>query len=711
MLVGATLFGGKTPMQSMRAHDKGPHFPAAWPADVPENITTVLEKALAREPANRYNNAKMLFNALDSLVQPATEKRPDMVTTPSTPSKMRLPRVGSIPLSKSSTRISPATADHLTQLIRLGKGKANGVTYSANGEWLAVATTVGVVLYDARTLKQVRFISNERPVRNLSIAADGTMLVWSDEHSVKVWRTSDDQLLYEICEDDEIDPKIMTLSSDRETIAAAGMEGGLGLWRVADGSLLSKMNECTSIVISLAFNPEGTLLASGLEDNTVQIWRVRDGSLLATLEGHNYPPDRLAFSPDGELLASGSRDGIVHLWQVNAGRLLQILEVHGEAQYPNSHHPFRQAWSWITSLAFSTTGRILTLGTLHGAVQLWRIDNVQHMYTVKRHKSMVQGLAFSPDGTTLASASTQVELCRVGDGHLLRELEGYAQSYITSAMYRSDDGTVLSALANGTVQLWRASDAHLLYTFEAHLGDRVDSITISPDGELVASGSCGVVNVWRVSDGRLLHSLKGSKAKISRLAFSRGGTILASGDYEGRVQIWQIPTTSLLHTTLRHKSSIKQLDFSPDGNMLISASDHQLVLLETIKWQKLWSPRLSGKDTVSCVAFSPDGALLTLVNDHYPSLRLWNVAEKQKIRSFHAPYGKVSSASFSSDGSLLILATEYAAEVYQVADGRKIVSLKGHTEPINTVTFSSDGTVLVSGSSDGTIRLWGVPRT
>jgi serine/threonine-protein kinase len=67
MLVGATLFGGKTPMQTMRAHDKGPHFPAAWPADVPEAITRVLEKALAREPENRYPAAGSFWYALHDL--------------------------------------------------------------------------------------------------------------------------------------------------------------------------------------------------------------------------------------------------------------------------------------------------------------------------------------------------------------------------------------------------------------------------------------------------------------------------------------------------------------------------------------------------------------------------------------------------------------------------------------------------------------------
>ncbi len=168
--------------------------------------------------------------------------------------------------------ISPENAGRVIQLARWGKGRVNEVAYSPDGRLLAVASSLGIYLYDAEGLEEVRFIETAAWVNSIAFSPDGEML------------------------------------------ASGARDGTVNLWRVADGSLLRTLAGHTDWVLSVAFSPDGKTLVSGAADGTVNLWRVADGSLLRTLEGHTGGVDSVAFSSDGETLASGSRDGTVRLW-------------------------------------------------------------------------------------------------------------------------------------------------------------------------------------------------------------------------------------------------------------------------------------------------------------------------------------------------------------------------------------------------------------
>jgi parallel beta-helix repeat protein len=146
----------------------------------------------------------------------------------------------------------------------------------------------------------------------------------------------------------------------------------------------------TDPVRSVAFSPDGRLLASGSYDNTIKLWEVASGREVRTLTGHTGDVTSVAFSPDGRLLASGSVDDTIKLWDVATGREVRTLSGHT---------------SDVNSVAFSPDGRLLASGSDDKTIKLWDVATGSLVRTLSGHTSDVNSVAFSPDGRLLASGS------------------------------------------------------------------------------------------------------------------------------------------------------------------------------------------------------------------------------------------------------------------------------------------------------------------
>jgi len=198
----------------------------------------------------------------------------------------------------------------------------------------------------------------------------------------------------------------------------------------------------SSWVLSVAFSPDSTVLASG-SDTTVQLWDVATGQLQQTLEGHSSRVCLVAFSPDSTVLASGSGDATVRLWDVVTGQLRQTLKGHD---------------SRVCLVAFSPDSTVLASGSGDATVQLWDIVTGQLRQTLKGHSSWVCSVAFSPDLTVLASGSgdATVRLWDIVTGQLRQILKGHS-SWVCSVAFSPDSTVLASGSADGTVRLWEVA--------------------------------------------------------------------------------------------------------------------------------------------------------------------------------------------------------------------------------------------------------------
>jgi WD40 repeat protein len=278
-------------------------------------------------------------------------------------------------------------------------------------------------------------------------------------------------------------------------------------------------------VESVAFSPDGKILASGSRDDTIKLWDVATGREIRTLQGHTGDVNSVAFSPDGKVLASGSWDKTIKLWDVATGTLLRTLKGHTD---------------YVRSVAFSPDGKVLASGSFDNTIKLWDVATGREIRTLSGHTLDVASVAFSPDGRILASGSvdTTIKLWDVATGALLRTLRGHTG--IVHSVAFSPDGKVLASGSWEEVKLWHMATGSVLRTLSGYTG-WVRSVAFSPNGKVLASGSEDkTIKLWDVATGTLLGTLKGHTGWVESVAFSPDGKILASGSWDGTILLWDV---------------------------------------------------------------------------------------------------------------------------------------------------------------------------
>ena len=274
---------------------------------------------------------------------------------------------------------------------------------------------------------------------------------------------------------------------------------------------------------SVTISPDGQTLA-GSDDKKIKLWNPKTGDFLRALIGHKKTVLSLAFSPDGQILASASRDKTIKLWNPKTGGLLRTLTGH---KWP------------VESVAISPDGRTL-ISCDYKVIKFWYLKSGNLLRTIKIYFGDVANVAISPDGQTLASSNLYcINLWSLKTGDGLRAFRWHHDYDDVDNLAFSPDGQTLAGTYwDKTIKLWNPKTGDLLCTLTGH-GDKVEGIAFSPDGQILASASRDkTIKLWNPKAGDLLQTLTGHEASVNSVTFSPDGQTLASASLDRTIKIW-----------------------------------------------------------------------------------------------------------------------------------------------------------------------------
>ena len=540
--------------------------------------------------------------------------------------------------------------------FRLGKSKLHDIKYTPDGNRIAVATDIGIWIYEAQTGKELTLLTGHTErVTAIDFPTDGRFLAsGSFDRTVRLW----------------------DIDTGKQTAVFAGHRGGIA---------------------AIAVSPDGkSVVSGGSWDSTLILWDTETGEQIKRhtrytdnlirrfkiwLDKSRTVPDpnaieALAFSPDGKTFVSGHRDSTLRLWNAETGWKSATVKDHKRGG--------------IDGLAFSPDGNMLASSTMDGTMlHTFRKGRplVRHIHGIPFPRNLV----FSPDGTRIIGSGYLgretigkqrfVHKWDAATGELLMSTPTAHTDQLEALAVSPDGNTVLTGSWDGTIHKWDLKTGTDLSTFATGHGRGPRALAFSEDGQTLIS----TLRRWGYEDQKLFWdtatgvqiSAPDLKEVLDKQSPNLPNPVIIATIDEDRkyIQVQEVATGREMYRITEHKGDIWTFAFSPDRKILASGSN----------------------DT---------------------TIRLWDAITGNELLTLPTYTNQVFAVAFSPDGKMLAGGSVYDSQLgrsdlirlWEIPSGRILTTLTGHTSTVRVLRFSPDGKILASSGDDGTILLWDLDK-
>ncbi len=506
----------------------------------------------------------------------------------------------------------------------------------------------------------------------------------------------------------------IAISSNGKYVASPFIKG-LALFDLSGESetklLESKDLECA------AFTPDNRYVLAGSVFGNLLIWDLQGQNEFMELAGHVKCLTSVAVTPDNQKAVSVSEDGTLKVWDLQKRRELFTLSGHKRL---------------ISSVAITPNSQLAITGSWDKTIKVWNLKEKQEVATFYDHSHCINEVAVTPDGECVISAAMDGTLkawdlnrLQHKDDHPVNSYDRHVNT-IHDLVVTPNGKKVVSASEDGTLKVWDVATGELLHTLFGH-EHVVCAIAITTDGQKVVSASGDkTLKVWDVNQGVELHTLTGHHRFVTDVVVIPATHVAISASNDTTLKVWNLDDGKEIMTLTGYPDSAKYIAIATDEFNLISAAGKTPDSREMIKVWDLKSGKekyqlmgtslrkddyLSRMGHMSAILLSSDGVQLVARIDVH-ELIVWDWKNRVEICTVSAPSNRAYYLGFEAvvftldNQQILTGSTDGTIRLYDTMSGEELRAFVGHAASVNALALMPDGKRFVSASSDQSLKVW-----
>ena len=450
-------------------------------------------------------------------------------------------------------------------------------------------------------------------------------------------------------------------------------------------------------VRTVSFNPDGSLIASGSDDGTVNLWDAVTGELINSVNGHLDRTSEITFGADGSLFISSGADGMLKIWDVIDIRVVDTI----------------RASQWdITTSSISPDMQVIASGVWeNNTITLWDAETHESIRVFDAHDSPITVLLFAPDNRTIISADSQgvVLIWDYTTGEIQHKITHHSELIYDMAIDQTGQRLAIAS-ADGTVSLWDVAVGEFVRTYNENRGE-IQSVAFSHDSTRLAIGNeDGTISLVDVITGAVILRLYGHTAAVTALTFSPDDTGVLSGSLDHRIILWDITQDESLDTSIEMPNDVTSTVFSQDGETLYAASSDGTVIVWGI------GPAITGvqyrehNSPIAEISLNSDGTKF-VTGGWDEQLLIWDAQSHEILQQVATQRQGVTTVKFGPNNKWLAFGTATGDVITIPTDATDEISVyNNHVGDITDLAFSPDGHWLYTSALDNTIKKWDLER-